>query len=107
MVNVCLEYDNERIRKMNSKLLKIFVIAFTTLFLNTQAFACGSGAQKDQDRGKTDLDKSSMGSSDQSFSTDRNMEMDQGGYDNNKSMDRSDQSKTDQFNKEQQDQLDR
>ena len=58
-------------------------------------------------RGKTGLDKSSMSSPDQSFSTDRNLEMDQGSYDNNKSMDRSDQSKTDQFDTEQQNPLDR
>jgi hypothetical protein len=94
---------------MNSKLLRIFVVALTTLFLNAQAFACGGGqgAQNDKDRAKTHLDKSSMSSSDQSFSTDRNMEMDQSSYDNNKSMDRSDQSETDQFDTEQQDQLDR
>ena len=82
---------------MNSKLLKIFIIAFATLFLNMQAFACGSGAQKDKDSGKTNLDKSSMSDSGQSYSTDRDKgNMDQGSYDNNKSTDRSDQSKTDQ-----------
>jgi hypothetical protein len=92
---------------MNSKLLRIFVVALTTLFLNTQAFACGGGqgAQNDKDRGKTDLDKSFMSDSDQSYSTDRDIgNMDQSSYDNNKSIDRSDQSETDQFDTEQQDQ---
>ena len=97
---------------MNPKVLKIFVIALTTLFLSTPAFACG-GVQKDKDIGKTGQDKLSMNNSDQSYSTDQDSgRLDQGNkdqdipdqdtlgqdsLDNSKSMDRPDQSKTDQF----------
>ena len=80
---------------MNSKLLKIFVIAFATLLLNAQAFACG-GAQQDKDIGKTNQSNSSMSDPNQRYSADQDIgNRDQGNYDNSKSMNQS-ESETDQ-----------
>ena len=72
---------------MNSKFLRIFVVAVTTLFLNTQAFALES-AQKDNYIGKTDRDTSSMNDSARSNSTDHDKgNMDKRSNDDSQSMD--------------------
>ena len=85
----------ERIWKMNSKLLNIFVIALAALLLSTQAFAC-PGASQDKDIGKTDQSMSSMSDPNQSNSTDHDIGYtDQGNFSTENSMGQSDQSEAD------------